>query len=205
MAGLLHKNGIIMGRDKEFYPPPMKENPSGFYENVRFRRLNDKVLAQVGYKVKSWKPVPTEPIVPDDETMVAMASLIEEYHSEFECFGWKDPRTSLVLDSWLEILSQYGLKDETRIIHMIRNPKQIANSMRRRGNKEKWKGQFAEVAQSYRTLCLKHVDEADFERQQMVLPFRQFMLDTEKTAEMLSEFLGLELTDLSHVNPHLKG
>ena len=204
LAGLLHKNNVLMGRKSDFYPPPMKENPKGFYENVRFRRLNDKALAQVGYKVKSWKVPPAEPIVPSDNLMAAMAELIEEYHSKFDNWGWKDPRTSLVLDSWLEILDQYGLKEETRIIQMIRNPVQVRNSMLRRGNKEPREGQFLEVAEAYRAAALKYVAEAGFEAQHKILPFKQIVRNARDAADMISEFIGLPLDDISHIDPNLE-
>ena len=77
MAGLLHNNNVIMGRDEDFVPKPMKENPKGFFENNRFRKLNDRVLRMCDYHIKDFSPeLPEINIHPAQSA--TMCTLIQE-------------------------------------------------------------------------------------------------------------------------------
>ena len=98
IAGLLHTNGISMGDDEHFLPRPSPENPKGFFEDVRFREINDEVLAYHDYFVADWG-------VPSDEAPYSYAApdailnratdLVLKRHEEGPSWGWKDPRTCL--------------------------------------------------------------------------------------------------------------
>lgn len=158
MAGVLHHNGIVMGEEehKDFYPPPMKENPKGFFENVRFRRVNDKMLAKYDYSVKSFNPVVPDVQWTDIDVRFQMRSLLDHYTASYNDWGWKDPRTNLTLPVWLFMLEQMRMIHEVHIINMLRTPVDIAKSMRSRGNKEKEKGQFEALAGNYQKAMFSH-------------------------------------------------
>ena len=53
----LHFNNIIMGTYETFWPRPLPQNPKGFYENYDFRKINDAILIDSGYRVKSYKTI----------------------------------------------------------------------------------------------------------------------------------------------------
>ena len=204
MAGLLHGNNIVMGKGDDFYPPPMKENPMGFFENVRFRRLNDNILKKHGYSVKSFRTNPPNMPLASEKQMAAMAALIEEYHAEFKNFGWKDPRTSLTLNSWLEILDSYGLKDETRIIQMVRPAEDVAASMIKRGNKEDRPGQFAELNQVYEDRLAENLVEAGFEDQRIGVSFHSLLHGPREEADRIGRFINVALSNLENIDPTLE-
>jgi len=131
LGGLLHSNGIVMGRDDDFYPPPMKENPKGFYENVRFRRINDRLLKEVQYNVKSFNPeIPEVPITQDEKLRKMMKELIRGYDKEFDNWGWKDPRTSLTFTSWIDVMAEMEVLSDVRCIIILRPSTEVAISMR---------------------------------------------------------------------------
>ena len=46
-----------MGEKRSFRPRLSVENPKGFYENIRFRALSDRILHESAYDVKSWNPL----------------------------------------------------------------------------------------------------------------------------------------------------
>lgn len=159
LAGVLHNNGIIMGDEekKDFYPPPMKENPKGFFENIRFRRLNDSILSNSDYRVKSFSPdVPTQCWMSIEQRM-AMRKLIDEFTTKYDDWGWKDPRTSLTITCWLSMLAEMRLLQETFVLNVLRSPFDVANSMRVRGNKEKHEGQFEAVCSAYHNTLFRHL------------------------------------------------
>lgn len=204
LAGLLHANGISMGREGDFYPPPMRENPKGFYENVRFRRQNDSMLAANNYRVKSWAPMPPETISVGQERTVAIIELFEDYYTTTDNWGWKDPRTSLTMRVWLDVITSYGLRSEVRVLQCYRVPEAVAASMCKRGNKEKHTGQFVAVARAYRTLLHKHVVAAGYLAQLMKVDFTALINDTAKTVSCISAHIGLPLPDISHIDPLLE-
>lgn len=203
LSGLLHTNGIIMGRDKEFFPPPQIQNPKGFFENRRFREINDNLLRCRNYNVKQF-----DPNVPTIDTCFTykpeMIELINDYEDEFENWGFKDPRTCLTLAAWLEVFRFLDLEKKLRIIFLVRPFGQIANSMRVRNNKEREEGQFIDLSYSYYGKALSACN--GYERMSvMFISFRELLKKTDETCLKLEDFLGVELRDTSFVDPKISG
>lgn len=226
LAGMLHHNGICMGMEDEgdFYPPPMKENPKGFYENIRFRRINDAILHLNDYRVKSFDSnIPIVDILDsqnrrEKELKEKMKSLIRLYDSTNECWGWKDPRTNLTILTWLNIMQEMNinLEKELRIIYMMRPTNEIAESMRARGNKEIEEGQFERLADKY---ALRFSEAYNYYASQyiimgqktkdylliplIILQFKNLIENTESEALRLSVFLQKKITDTSFIDPKI--
>lgn len=203
LAGMLHSNGICMGKDGDFYPPPMKENPKGFYENVRFRRVNDAILKRSNYNVKSFNPqIPTIHIVRNEALRIQMTNLIMEYQDDFSHWGWKDPRTSLTILNWLDVLYQMDLgSNDVRIIFMLRPVSEIALSMRMRGNKEVFEGQFEHLAMRYNSRLLVEVQAHYVSIPVMPVIFSDLLNSPKVVADRLSLFVNKQLEDLTFVDP----
>lgn len=202
MAGLLHSNGIVMGREKEFRPRPMKENPKGFFENIRFRRINDTILARNGYKVKSFSPsIPF--IYPGNSDLEdKMKSILEGYQISFENWGWKDPRTSLTLYAWADVLNQLDMLKDFKIIYMKRNIENISRSMKARGNKERYNGQFVDLALKYYNKCNFYLEYLEYRLylKTKTISFEDNLLrKTEETCKVLSSFLNYDICDSSFI------
>jgi hypothetical protein len=194
-----------MGRADDFYPPPMRENPKGFYENVRFRRQNDKILRDNGgYRVKSWSPDIPGNIEVSAPRRDSMMELIMDYQAEFEHWGWKDPRTSLTMKAWLEVLVSMGLKAKVCIIRCARPFADVAQSMMARGNKEREPGQFEAVSRAYHKRLSTDADSLSFSNRLLTVEFAKLLRETEKTVARVEEFIGVKLPDLSFIEPQLE-
>lgn len=201
LAGMLHSNGIIMGKGKDFYPPPMKENPKGFYENVRFRRVNDKILKGVGYSVKSFDPIiPEVPIVEDVDLRSTMKKLIREYDKDCPSWGWKDPRTSLTMASWYDVMKEMGVEEDLRVVIILRPSSEVAKSMRARGNKEKYSGQFSKLAIEYVSRAVGFMS-SNQEIQTTTFQFKALLYDTKEVVNRLEHLIEAKITDTSFVDP----
>lgn len=112
-----------MGSAFEFMPEPSDENPCGFFENVKFRNVNDRILKNVRYDVKSWKtPIPT--CKDTKQLRNEIRGVLEGYTG-----GVKDPRFSLTWPIW----KPYLPKDTTTYL-IFRNPSAVAKSLLKRGN-----------------------------------------------------------------------
>jgi len=131
IAGALHKGGVLMGSERHFKPPPSRQNPKGFFEDFRFRRLNDRLLERNGYVVKSWE-VDIPQFADDGRIRRSRRRLIGRCQRSAGAWGWKDPRTCLVLDLWLSDLEAAGLLPQTRVLFVHRHPAAVADSLRRR-------------------------------------------------------------------------
>lgn len=189
-----------MGRPRDFYPPPMKENPKGFFEDIRFRRINDDILKANKYKVKSFSSdIPIIHIIRDNKVRERMLQLANDRNEWSELWGWKDPRNSLTLASWLDLFDTYGIMETVRVIVTHRNATDVAESMKRRGNKERFPNQFEKLAIAYQERLYGTLSA--FEVKTFPVIFEDLLFSTEILARKLSVFIGRELHDLSFVEP----
>ena len=203
LAGMLHSNGIIMGRKGKWHPPPMRENPKGFFENRDFRVLNDQILRDHGYRVKSFDPA--VPMIAVDrvraETRMQMQLVVQEYNKTYEHWGFKDPRTCLTMPVWLSVMTSVGISsDDVRILLTCRPTDDVATSMMRRGNKEKVPGQFRDLAMAYNKAVL---DACNGWVKYKTVDFKDLMYKTKATALAISAFIGCSIDDTEHIDPEL--
>ena len=139
IAGILHLNKIIMGTYQNFWPRPLNQNPKGFYENYDFRKINDIILNNVGYNVKSYEENIPE-IVLDEKIKTKMQKLIKKYSLKFPCWGWKDPRTGLTIIEWFKIIKLLGFENQIKIVYVSRKALAVARSLNKRNNLSLRKG-----------------------------------------------------------------
>ncbi len=123
---LLNLCGMHLGGEDELMPP-QTDNPEGFWENVNFVEINDRILSLLG---GSWWAPPNqssewaetaalEPLANHAERLIARLKT-------HEFWGWKDPRNSLTLPFWRQLIP------DLRIIVALRHPLEVAKSLYRR-------------------------------------------------------------------------
>jgi GT2 family glycosyltransferase len=122
---LLHGCGLYLG-PKDALMPPQADNPDGFWEHLGFVAVNDELLNALG---GAWDLPPRSNENLSDEQLHPLrmkARLLIESFDSAKIWGWKDPRNSLTLPFWEDLLP--ALK--TLII--VRNPLEVAYSMGKR-------------------------------------------------------------------------
>jgi len=125
LTRLLHACGLYLGKKNELMPA-QADNPDGFWEHLGFVALNDELLNALG---GAWDLPPKADENFSDARLNPLrmkARLLIEGFDSARVWGWKDPRNSLALPFWQNLMS--GLK--TLII--VRNPLEVAYSMRER-------------------------------------------------------------------------
>jgi len=128
VAGLLHRHGVVMGEDDLIAPARTYETPPSFFENPRFRILNDRISERQGYVVESWNPeIP--PCRPGAITRLRMRRLIRNYEERHRVWGFEDPRSCLTLDAWLREIERVAALEDTKIVYTVRDPDAVAHSM----------------------------------------------------------------------------
>ncbi len=126
LTRLLHACGLYLG-PKDALMPPQADNPDGFWEHLGFVALNDELLDALG---GAWDLPPKVnqnfSDAPRIDSLRMKARLLIEPFSSADCWGWKDPRNSLTLPFWQDLLP------EMKTLIMVRNPLEVAYSMRKR-------------------------------------------------------------------------
>jgi hypothetical protein len=126
VARLLSLCGLDLGRDDELIGPD-EGNPLGHFEHAGFHRINEALLKYFG---GSWdNPPELNPGWENDSSLshlTAEAKQVVGTFTETPLWGWKEPRSTLLLPFWKSIIP--GL----RFIICVRSPLDVARSLERR-------------------------------------------------------------------------
>ena len=179
------EDGVSMGKDRHFRPRPLPQNPKGFFENIQFRRVNDQLLEASGYRVKSWNPTIPD-VTPSAFHRWRMRRLLTRYDRRCGDWGWKDPRTGLTLEPWLDELRDLNLLTRVRVVYIFRTPLSVANSMVRRGNTD-LESAIA-LWTTYNHVALQAVDQ--HRTPCVYTSFEDLCRSPERTAQRIFGFLG---------------
>jgi O-antigen biosynthesis protein len=121
-SSLMESAGINVGERLIGATPA---NPKGHFENWDFVDFHVNVLHSQGLSSEGW--------VLQEEVLVSQqlreqAKLIIEKNSTSPLWGWKDPRTTLFLNFWQELLPQ------AYFVFTYRAPWEVIDSLYRRGD-----------------------------------------------------------------------
>lgn len=178
LTRLLHGCGLYLG-PKDALMPPQADNPDGFWEHLGFVALNDELLSDLG---GAWDlpPKTNENLSGERLDLLRMKArlLIEGFHSA-QIWGWKDPRNSLTLPFWEDLLP--GLK--TLII--VRNPLEAAYSMRKRN------GTSYAFGLRLWEIYNRRLIEAASKHERLVTHYDLFFENAEKELQRIGNFVGL--------------
>ncbi len=113
--------------------PADRENPAGYFEDVDFLELNRRILVactppEEGHRDWGWTESETFDGGQLPAYRDAAAALVDVRDRAGRPWGWKDPRTSMLLDFWDDVLGQDG-----RFLLVYRHPWEVADSMLRTG------------------------------------------------------------------------
>lgn len=125
---ILKELGVYLGPGEDLLGVS-PDNPAGFWENFSFVELNETLLERAR---AAWDYVPTGGIWPhlSAELVRDANDLVAQFNDKADVWGWKDPRTSLLLQFWQERLASRGT--EMKLIVVVRHPLEVAASLRAR-------------------------------------------------------------------------
>lgn len=101
-------------------------NPCGYFEDLEFYHLHQRILAANGLSLEGFTC--HETIVVPPAACVEAAELLRRRRATGQPWGWKDPRTVLLLDFWADLLP------EARWLFVVRPPENVVDSLLRRGD-----------------------------------------------------------------------
>lgn len=128
LAGSLQQGGLHLGEVHEWNP----HNQKGNRESQKIMELNDAVLAFNG---AAWDVPPNSPLIWNDQLSVQRDEILQSFRScDSTAVGFKDPRTLLTLDFWLD--AGVGFQ----FAGTFRHPLSVANSLKVRSGMSLDKG-----------------------------------------------------------------
>jgi hypothetical protein len=101
-------------------------NPKGYFENIDFMRFHESVLYSLGIDRIGWT---LEENISPPEYFVDIANVLIRDNASFtHSWGWKEPRTTLFLNFWGDLLK------EAKFLFVYRAPWEVIDSLYRRGD-----------------------------------------------------------------------
>ncbi len=122
-ASLLHSAGVNLGSR---LMPARESNPKGHFENLDFYKFHQEILRSQNLDINGWS---LKDIVEVDSNFVEKARKLIEENAISDVWGWKDPRNTLFLDFWANLLP------EAKFLLIYRSPWEVVDSLYRRGDK----------------------------------------------------------------------
>lgn len=190
LCEILQGFGIYFGEAKELYGGD-EYNKDGYFEIKEIRLIYDKIFKELH---SSWR---ASALLADEELETWSE---REYYEGWLCSvlstrltgqegkaGFKEPSTSLLLPVMKKVWKRLRMKTQYAI--MVRSPKEVAASLKRREGMEE--GQAVRLWMKYYISILKHTagERVSFFHKE------QFMRDKEKVFHKLdNEFFGGRLT-----------
>lgn len=123
VASLCHGAGLYLGHR---LMGAAHGNAAGHFEDLDFVELHERILVANGLGSEGFT-TDSRPEVPDGLADQA-AALVAARRGVAAPWGWKDPRTVLLLDFWAEAIP------EARFLLVFRPPWEVADSLFRRGD-----------------------------------------------------------------------
>jgi GT2 family glycosyltransferase/glycosyltransferase involved in cell wall biosynthesis len=180
---LLHACGLYIG-EKDELMPAQADNPDGFWEHIGFVSVNDAVLSQLG---GAWDlpPKVDEGIEqPRLDPLRAEAELLIEGFASRKVWGWKDPRNSLTLPFWNDLLPRL------KTLVVVRNPLEVAHSMHERN------GTSYSFGLRLWEIYNRRLIQAAKEKQRLVTLYDLFFKNAEAELQRIVDFIGLPYADV---------
>src|SRR5438046_8056302 len=159
--------------------PAQSDTPDGFWEHLGFVALNDELLNELG---GAWDlPPKTDETFehPRLDPLRMKARLLIERFNSAGLWGWKDPRNSLTLPFWQDLLP--GVKT----LIMVRNPLEVAHSMKERN------GTSYSFGLRLWEIYNRRLMETASKQQRLVTHYDLFFENAEAELRRIAHFTGL--------------
>jgi hypothetical protein len=182
---MLNLLGVGLGDEAALLPPQERDNARGYWEPRWMIELNEELLAALGGGTfEPFTAAPGWERSPELEPLRERARALLERHFEGETrWGWKDPRTSLTLPFWREVVGR-----PLTCVVCVRSPADAVASALRRGIEDIHRWQYAERWLDYTALALAQT--APDER--TLVFYEDVLTDPAGKARRLAELLGLD-------------
>jgi len=182
VARLLKSSGLMLGSDTQLIGADAG-NIDGHFEHVGFVKINNAILSHFGGSGASPPLLKTGwEMEPEIAGLVREAKLLVQGFQGYPLWGWKDPRTTLLLPFWKKIIPQL------RYIICVRSPLEVARSLWSRDHIPVEQGAF--LWNRYMTAAIRDTEDG----RRIFSFYEDFFREPLCETERLVHFCGLELS-----------
>ena len=121
-ASLLQSAGVDIGKR---LMPAGAGNVKGYFENLNFTEFHENILLSQGISKAGWT---VEKQIKLPEQFLGRSKLLVQENFSKKIWGWKDPRTTLFLNYWADLIPQ------ANFLLIYRAPWEVIDSLYRRRN-----------------------------------------------------------------------
>ncbi|WP_337104130.1 sulfotransferase [Paenibacillus sp. YIM B09110] len=175
--------GVYLGQDADMMPQG-EDNPEGFWELTSIVQLHEKILNKLASSWDTTKPLPDEWWLSNDIEPFKneMKNIISSYFSGKKVWGWKDPRTCLLLPLWKEVLKELHI--DASFVLCVRNPLGVAASLNKR---DRFSFEKSYALWSLYTLHGLYYSNGE---KRTVISYEELMEKPNEVCQRLQKFLG---------------
>ena len=181
---LLNLMGVELGPQQDLVPPTEAENPRGYWEPQWMLELNDEILAMLG--TDWWHPLPAEPGWEQrsefDPLRERARNLLKEKFDTASVWGWKEPRTTLTLPFWRDLVPN------ARYVICLRTPADAISSFQRRPDPNLPIRAWGDLWLEYTARALGETRG----KPRMLVFYEDYFRDGPSQIVRLASFIGLE-------------
>jgi hypothetical protein len=176
--------------------PVEGNNETGFWEDLDIYRLNERLLAKADNAWDRLSPLDDDAMLLDAfaPERVEARNLLDKKLSGTSVFGFKDPRTAVLLPFWKCVLDD--MEADSRFILALRNPLEVAESLRKRDHIDQRFGLILWL--KYNWAALKHTAD----RQRLVTSYRNLLASPKSELDRIAT--AFELPKPTASNPAVK-
>jgi hypothetical protein len=180
VAGLLQRCGLYLGPDDQLLGAN-SGNPEGHYEHGEFLRIDRALLHRLG---GSWDfPPQFKPAWEHDDSLEQLRNearaLVDTFSGRLP-WGWKDPRTTILLPFWKSIVPQL------RFVICVRSPLEVAKSLAKRNKIPLEQGVL--LWDRYMRAAIQNTEHCP----RFFVHYEDFFSDAKTQADALIDFCGLK-------------
>lgn len=182
VARMIHTCGVYFGPER-ILAQSLPDNERGFWENVDFVTLNDALLQELGGTwdappplTGTWNNARLGPLRDRALDLISRLSGLKQW-------GWKDPRTSLTLPFWKQLIPKL------KMVICLRNPLEVVQSLVRRGSSAD--DSLLELWLTYNRKLMAAVPPED----RVITHYSAYFHDPLKELRRVLGFLGIPVSD----------
>jgi hypothetical protein len=171
--------------------PSTDGNPRGYFESQRLYEIHEELFAAIGTGWNDLSPIPIAWLRSPQALpwVERLAAAVEAEFGDVPLFVVKDPRLCRLVPLWVRVLER--LRADPSYVLMVRNPMEVAASLRRAHLLDERKGML---------LWLDHVLQAEAHtrgEQRVVVVYEDLLVDWRRVLQRVGAALDLSIADLT--------
>lgn len=186
----LSKSGIELG---DQLLSPDRGNPKGYFEDKNIVELHNDILRANGFHyLFNIKKLPTLDI--DEKYKKRASKIVLQKGDCSSMWGWKDPRTSILLNFWQKILP-----NGTKYIFLFRHPISVCDSLIRRDTDEMIKKEPVIGLKSWNIYNRKILSFlSNGQKDALLINIDSFLENEKKYRKIINKKIGINITNKSN-------